>query len=327
MDRVRWIICASIAGSVLASSRVSSAADGICNEAPAATIDGIPAYSMCTAAETSDVFSDDGVHTASTASGPNWVQTAYGNGYQCTELAGRYLNFVWSVSPDWIQGDAKDICTLSLPSALELSTTPMHGDLAVFPPSCDGASSVTGHVAVVDSVNGSSITVVQQNFAGSEEDDSSCISCYVHVIANKGTIADAGTQASDAGGDDAGAASHDAGTDATTVGAPEPADTGAPEQVDAASVDSAAAGTGPIWDSGGGSVEIAGEAGSGALFGDTAAGSSGCACSEGGAKASSNGPAGVGVLLLMLMLVAVRRRRAADAIERRPAPHARSAMS
>jgi MYXO-CTERM domain-containing protein len=309
MDRVRFAICAALAASVLASSRVSLAADGICNEAPAATIDGIPAYSMCTAAETSDVYSDDGVHTAGTASGPNWVQTAYGNGYQCTELAGRYLNFVWNVSPDWIQGDAKDICTLSLPSTLELSTTPMHGDLAVFPPNCDGASSVTGHVAVVDSVSGSKITVVQQNFAGSEEDDSSCIACYVHVLANTGTVGDAGPSGEDAGEGDA-AVIQDAAADATVVdsGAPEPGDASALAHADAASINPDAA-TSPLWDSGGGSIDIGGESESAGAFG-TGGSSAGCACSQGGgARASSNAAVGVGVLVFMLAFA--RRRRGA----------------
>jgi surface antigen len=170
MKRFLGIVRVSLAAAVALWGRESFADDGICDEASAATIDGIPAYAMCTVASTSDVWSNDGVHTASSpGTGSGWVQTAYGNGYQCTELAGRYMQFVWSVTPDWLNGDAKDICSLPLPSSLEITMTPVHGDLAVFPGGCDGASTTTGHVAVVNTVSASKISVVQQNVARHRE--------------------------------------------------------------------------------------------------------------------------------------------------------------
>jgi hypothetical protein len=220
MKRFLGIVRVSLAAAVALWGRESFADDGICDEASAATIDGIPAYAMCTVASTSDVWSNDGVHTAiSPGAGSGWVQTAYGNGYQCTELAGRYMQFVWSVSPDWLNGDAKDICSLPLPSSLEITMTPVHGDLAVFPGGCDGASTTTGHVAVVNTVSASKISVVQQNVAGTGNDSTSCIACYVHAIANTGIAVDAG--APDAGKDASASHEPDASTesDASTMDA------------------------------------------------------------------------------------------------------------
>jgi hypothetical protein len=301
MKRFVGIVSVSLASAALLWGRESLADDGICDEAAAATIDGIPAYAMCTAASTSDVWSNDGVHTASSpGTGSGWVQTAYGNGYQCTELAGRYMQFVWSVAPDWLNGDAKDICSLPLPSSLEITMTPVHGDLAVFPAGCDGASTTTGHVAVVNTASASKITVVQQNVAGTGNDSTSCIACYVHAIANTGAPIDAG--APDAGQDASVSHEPDASSesDASTIDAG-PAEADASEATDATALAYDAGGVLQRTDAAAEPVE------SGATddgFGSTST-SAGCALSN---VSPAGGSPALG-LLLGACAAATRRRR------------------
>ncbi len=122
---------------------------------------------MCDAALNSNVWSSTGANTAGVSEGPGWVETGVGritgnNGYQCVELVQRYFYFRFGVCP-WDWADAKDMCNATLPSTVVITTTPVHGDLIVITPGCDGAGLATGHVAVVDTLNGATVSVVQQN--------------------------------------------------------------------------------------------------------------------------------------------------------------------
>lgn len=88
----------------------------ICSETVPANhiIDGIPAYSQCSASNGA-VYSSNGVDTSSTSGGEGWVRTQYSGGYQCTELAHRYLVFKWNVT--WIpNGDAESWCDATPPA-------------------------------------------------------------------------------------------------------------------------------------------------------------------------------------------------------------------
>jgi hypothetical protein len=100
-------------------------------------IDGIPAFAMCDAALSSNVWSSTGGNTAGDSEGPGWVETGIGringkNGYQCTELAMRYFYFRFGICP-WIAVSAKDMCTETLPATVTMTTTPVHGDLIILP--------------------------------------------------------------------------------------------------------------------------------------------------------------------------------------------------
>jgi hypothetical protein len=155
-------------------------------------IDGVAAYAMCDAALNSNVWSNTGANTAGASLGPDWVETGMGkiigkNGYQCTELSQRYFYFRFGICP-WSWVAAKDMCTEDLPSTVVLTTTPVHGDLIIIPPGCDGAGLETGHVAVVDRVNGATVDVVQQNAGlnGYGTFHTSCATCFLHAVANVG---------------------------------------------------------------------------------------------------------------------------------------------
>jgi hypothetical protein len=157
-----------------------SAIDAVCGEAASATLDGYPAYDFC---GNFDVYSDNGVDTQSTG-GAGWVETQIGYGYQCTEWAVRYFHFKWSVShPEDFMGDAKDYCA-SHPAEVTVTTSPIHGDLAVITPGCGGADPTTGHVTAIDTLSTSNIFVVQQNPAGKFSWPRSCVACYLHAAKN-----------------------------------------------------------------------------------------------------------------------------------------------
>ena len=61
-------------------------------------IDGIPAYAQCAGSMTGAVYSNNGTDTSTTSGGTGWVRTQGSGGYQCTELAHRYLYFKWNVA-------------------------------------------------------------------------------------------------------------------------------------------------------------------------------------------------------------------------------------
>src|SRR5690242_16597134 len=116
-------------------------------------IDGFPAYAQCDTTQNSAIYSNNGIDTATSSMGPDWVKTQYSGGYQCTELAHRYLMFKWKVT--WEpRGNAGTWCDTqpTADSGVVQTMTPVHGDIMVFAPGSCGADATTGHVAVVDVV-------------------------------------------------------------------------------------------------------------------------------------------------------------------------------
>jgi hypothetical protein len=169
---------------------VAIAALSVCDETVPANrfIDGIPAYAQCSASMTTAIYSDDGINTSTTQVGPEWVRTQYSGGYQCTELAHRYLVFRWDI--DWVpRGNAGSWCDTQPPANIGVVQTmvPVHGDVMVLAPGSCGASSSTGHATVVDVVNGDSLSVVEQNGARRGTYKTTCAKCFLHVVANDGT--------------------------------------------------------------------------------------------------------------------------------------------
>ena len=185
---------ASISVTFLGLGSAGFAAD-ICGETVPANriIDGIPAYSQCTASTSSAVYSDNGINTSTTSGGTGWVRTQYSGGYQCTELAHRYLYFKWNVQ-SVPNGNAGTWCDGTPPNGLAKVTTPVHGDLLVLAPGSCGADATTGHVALVDTVAADSLSVmaVQQNSAGRSKYNMTCATCFLHAAANDGTALDGG---------------------------------------------------------------------------------------------------------------------------------------
>lgn len=168
----------------------------VCGETVPAirVIDGIPAYAQCAASMNAAIYSNDGVNTATAAADSAWVRTQRSGGYQCTELAHRYLRFRFGITavPN---GDAGVWCDAALPAGLEKSTTPVHGDLIVLAPGSCNADATTGHVAVVDNLSPdmTSVMAVQQNSANRARYNVTCAACFLHATANTGgSSADAG---------------------------------------------------------------------------------------------------------------------------------------
>ena len=77
---------------------------------------------------TTAVYSNNGTDTSTTSGGAGWIRTQGSGGYQCTELAHRYLYFKWNVA-SVPNGNAGVWCDAALPSGLVKSTAPVHGDL------------------------------------------------------------------------------------------------------------------------------------------------------------------------------------------------------
>jgi surface antigen len=168
---------------------LTSAALTICEEAVPANrnVDGIPSYAQCPESENSAIYSNNGVDTSTTQMGSDWVRTQWSGGYQCTELANRYLKFRWGVK--WIpNGNAGEWCNTQPPanSGMVQTMTPVHGDIMVLAPGSCGAAQGTGHVTVVDEVNESKLVVVEQNGARRGNYMLSCAKCFLHVMANDG---------------------------------------------------------------------------------------------------------------------------------------------
>jgi hypothetical protein len=192
------------AGSILVASACSSSdprredavtsgdtGDSICKEAATAWLDGYPAYPWC---RDHDVWTDDGINTRETG-GNGWVQTEGGYGYQCTEWAVRYFYFKWQVPRPWYVGVAKDMCG-GLPAGVTTTRNPVHGDLAVFVAGCGKADPKNGHVGAIDTVDASTISIIQQNPAGRVQWSKSCVACYLHADANTNTSVVAVTSSS-----------------------------------------------------------------------------------------------------------------------------------
>jgi surface antigen len=166
--------CSSTENLGTSSERV----DMICSEPASATIDGIPAYDYC---GNFDVWSNNGVDTKSASGGAGWIRTETNYGYQCTELALRYLHFEHGITTVWKGISYADEMCATHPAGVSVVGTPAHGDLMVFAAGSCGADSVAGHVAVVDTVNASTIDVVQQNPAGKVTWNTACASCFLRA--------------------------------------------------------------------------------------------------------------------------------------------------
>jgi surface antigen len=173
---------------LLALASLSLNAENICNEAPPAgrAVDGIPAYAQCSTS-TGNVYSNNGIDTRSTSGGTGWVRTQMGGGYQCTELAFRYLAFHWNIKSA-PTGNAGTWGDNTLPAGLVKTTTPIHGDIIVFAPGSCGASTTTGHVAIIDSVKETTLSIVEQNGAARRKCQASCAKYFLHAQANTGLL-------------------------------------------------------------------------------------------------------------------------------------------
>ena len=315
MCRARTVVSIAIAAVASAIASTGRAAD-ICAETVPANrfIDGFPAYAQCAGSMTGAVYSNNGIDTSTTSGGADWVRTQRSGGYQCTELAHRYLTFKWNIQ-SVPNGDAGVWCDATLPAGLVKATTPMHGDLIVLAPGSCGADATTGHVAVIDLVNAdSSVMAVQQNMASRSKYNASCAACFLHVVANDGRSNDGGVPPADAGG-----AGGRGGTGATpgaggTTGAGGGAGAigtgrggdGAPPTTDgAAGASAGTGGTGPSSNGAAGTIG-GGPGGTGGGPGATNDGASG-GCSVAGARRAL---APFGLLLAFGALSARRRRRA-----------------
>jgi surface antigen len=296
MRRSRASVCLVVLVAGVAAGTAARAAN-ICSETVPTNrfIDGIPAYTQCTASQTSAIYSDDGIDTATTSAGTTWFRTQGSDGYQCTELAHRYLHFKFGVA-QVPNGNAGVWCSATIPAGLEIATTPVHGDLIVFAPGSCGADATTGHVAVIDLVNtDASLTVVQQNSAGRSKYAPSCAACFIHATANVGGASDGGVTAPDAGAAGAAGARGASGT-------------------------GGALGTGGTSGSGGalgtGGVSGGGDGGSPAGGATGAAGSPAAEDAGGGCSCRVTGSAERGSVLDLLLLllpaasIVARRRRA-----------------
>jgi MYXO-CTERM domain-containing protein len=221
---------------------VATSALSACNETVPDTryIDGIPSYAQCDASESAAIYSNNGIDTATTSMGTGWIRTQYSGGYQCTELAHRYLYFKWNVK--WIpNGNAGAWCDTMPPanSGVTQTMAPVHGDIMVLAPGSCGADATTGHVNVVDIVDTAKarLTVVEQNGARRGNYMQSCGKCFLHVVANDGMnpgtaivpappVGVAGAPA--AGASAAGSPSQTGGSAAPPSGRPAPAGAAAP---------------------------------------------------------------------------------------------------
>jgi lysozyme len=159
------------------------------------------------------VWSNDGINTVnhlpSGASPSQYFESQVGAyGYQCTELARRYFHFRWHV--DLTPSDATGWCPkgginhspIPLPSGAQFTTTPVPGDLMVYPSppvdnECAGwVSGDNGHVAVVNKVNNDgTVDTWNQNWyvygsaqgvSGFSTVPAKCACAYIHATANTG---------------------------------------------------------------------------------------------------------------------------------------------
>jgi len=313
MRCVRPCLFAAFTAAVLMAFGPPSLAADVCGETVPANrfIDGIPAYAQCTASMNAAIYSNDGINTATAAADSGWVRTQRSGGYQCTELAHRYLHFRFNVT-SVPNGDAGVWCDAALPAGLEKTTIPVHGDLIVLAPGSCGADATTGHVAVVDTIAAdmASLMAVQQNSAGRTRYNTTCAACFLHATANTGTPSPDGG-AGDAGGPDGGSGGRPgsggagsggrAGTDGGSAGASGGAGSGGAGSGGRVGTGGAAGAMGTAGATGG-----AGTPGSGGGPGITGDGGSG-GCVIGGA-ASHTDPS-VFLLAVAGWRLAIRRRR------------------
>jgi hypothetical protein len=289
-----------------------TAALNVCDEIVPANrfVDGIPAYAQCAGFENASIYSNNGVDTSTTSLGADWIRMQGSGGYQCTELAHRYLHFRWNVTSWLPRGNAGTWCDTqpTATSGVVQTTVPVHGDLIVFAPGACGADAVTGHVAVVDVVDDAraQVTVVEENRAGRRNAAQSCASCYLHVVANNGSSGAAGAGGATGSGGAVGSGG------ATGAG-------GAAGSAGAGGATAVAGRTGSTGGSGGGAGGAGPDAGStatgggggdpGGMPGATPGeATGGCSVSGGGARKPSGGGLVMAAALLAVVLGRARRR-------------------
>jgi surface antigen len=290
-----------------------AAAGNVCNETVPSNhmLDGFPAYAQCTESSNSAIYSNNGIDTATTSGGSDWVRTQGSGGYQCTEWAHRYLYFRWHVNgvPN---GNAGAWCDGNIPSGLVKSATPVHGDLIVFAPGSCGADPTTGHVAVVDVVAGNgTVTFVEQNRPNRRSCAVDTAACFLHAAANDGSASDGGTPdaavTTDAGPDAAPDRYRDGarGTGGSTGAGGSAGATGAGGETGAGGM----IGTGGATASGGMTTEVAGSGGIGSptSTAEIPSAANGCSCR----LSAPGGPSGQRLLaaLAVGLLAALRRPR------------------
>jgi len=119
-------------------------------------------------------------------------------GYQCTEFARRYFFGVYGIIVP--PANAVNMCdTVPPQSVVHMAGTgyiPVHGDLMIFPANipyapianggCGFGDGGAGHVAVVDSVQGTNAMVVEQNVEGftyprKAPMSTNCARCFIHA--------------------------------------------------------------------------------------------------------------------------------------------------
>lgn len=226
--RGAWLVLGLIgcqsASDEAATVGLERAALSACSETVPANrnVDGIPAYTQCATTQDSPIFSNNGVDTSTTRVASDWVQTQFSGGYQCTELAHRYLHFKWQVK--WIpNGNAGEWCDQDPPAATGLvkTTSAVHGDLMVLAPGSCGADATYGHVNVIDAVDasGEKLTAVEQNVAGRNMYKASCAKCFLHVVKNAGEITSGSAGSAAAGAGSGGGAAGVGGAGPTAAGA------------------------------------------------------------------------------------------------------------
>lgn len=138
----------------------------------------------------------DGVWAKSNGAQTNTGDSCFGRtsvgalGYQCVEFAQRYMNAIFGIKALWPVDYAAQMCT-SHPAGVTThwagsGYVPKHGDLVVW------NTNYYGHVAVVRTVTGSSLEIVEQNasIGGSQGVrtigiDSAGVSCYVSADTNR----------------------------------------------------------------------------------------------------------------------------------------------
>jgi hypothetical protein len=306
MERTRssWAAIASLSSLALACGSPNATSEDVAREQAALNacgetvpeeriVDGIPAYAQCDGVSSGDIWSNNGVDTSSTSGGDGWFRTQRGGGYQCTELARRYLYFVWDIN--YQHGNAQEWCDGELPPTLTLSTTPVHGDLIVFEGGVCGAAQSTGHIALVDEVDteDASVTFIEQNRAGRRSSDIDCAKCFLHVVANDGTGAGGMAGAGGAMGGSAGVAGMAGSTGEGGMGATG----GDPGSGGSGGGSGGAAGSGMEPPRGGSAgASSGGAAGSMMATGGTNAGGAGAGAGGtlAGGSSSTSGGAGVG---------------------------------
>lgn len=183
-------------------------------------IDGITAFNNIQASDHSTCVDGSHISLYSDAQGNSFAkmpqggfQTEAGYGYQCLEYAYRYFFGHFHIKLPGGVPTAYSMCNIASnptnPNGVTVHKpgdqyNPVHGDLMIFYPAdmpegarC-GTGGSAGHVAVVDTVQGNNLTVVEQNWglpgkapaeprSGNSQGvplDKQCAACWIHANSN-----------------------------------------------------------------------------------------------------------------------------------------------